>query len=66
MRNESLVKARGDRTQVWVADKAGVSERVYQSYEAGTVEPRVSIAQQIAKVLNADVNDIFPLIQARP
>lgn len=48
-------------TQVQVAEKAKVSERVYQKYESGECEPGVYTAIRIAKALNTKVEKIFPL-----
>ena len=46
-------------TQVEVAKKAGVSERAYQSYEAGKRQPNVQTAKLIAKVLKSTVEKLF-------
>ncbi len=48
-------------TQVQVADKANISERVYQKYEAGECIPNIYTAIRIAKALNTKVEKIFPL-----
>ena len=50
-----------DLTQVQVAEKSGVSERVYQKYESGECIPNVHTAQRIAKTLKTKVEKIFPL-----
>lgn len=47
-------------TQVEVANKAKVSERVYQRYEAGECLPNVRTAILIAKTLNSTVEECFP------
>ncbi|MFR9167050.1 MAG: helix-turn-helix domain-containing protein [Dysgonomonas sp.] len=39
--------------------KAGVSERAYQSYEAGNVKPNVQTAKLIAKVLKSNGGKAF-------
>ena len=50
-------------TQVEVANKAEITERSYQRYEAGERLPNVHTAQLIAKALNTTVEEIFPLHQ---
>lgn len=49
--------------QVQVAEKAKITERSYQRYEAGERLPNVHTAQLIAQVLHTTVEDIFPLHQ---
>lgn len=46
-------------TQKQIAEKTGISERVYQRYEAGKAEPRAGNAIKIAKILKCQVEDIF-------
>ena len=46
-------------TQVEVAKQAKISERYYQSIEAGTSNPTVDIAKLIASVLNRTVEELF-------
>ena len=46
-------------TQKQVAKQAGITERAYQRYEAGTVFPDVRIAKKIAKALSCLIEDIF-------
>lgn len=46
-------------TQVQVAEKARISERYYQSIEAGTSKPTVDIAKLIARALNSTVEELF-------
>lgn len=48
-------------TQVQVAEKAQLSERGYQYIEAGQRLPNVMIACKLASVLNATVEELFPL-----
>lgn len=48
-------------TQVVVAEKAKITERSYQRYEAGERIPNVRTAQLIAQALNAKVEEIFHL-----
>lgn len=48
-------------TQAQVAKTIGIHENAYQRYESGSVEPSVSMALRIANVLNATVEDLFPL-----
>lgn len=53
MRNENLIKARNKTglTQVEVAKKANITDRVYQAYEAGVRIPRADVAIRIADAL---------------
>lgn len=46
-------------TQVEVAEKAGISERAYQNYEAGKRLPNVQTAILIAKALKSTVEKLF-------
>lgn len=48
-------------TQVEVAEKAQMSERGYRYIEAGQRLPNVIIARKLASVLNATVEELFPL-----
>ena len=61
MKNEKLKQARQKQclTQVQVADKAHISERAYQRYEAGEQNPNAKTAKEIAKILKCKVEDIF-------
>lgn len=47
------------KTQAQVAKEACVTERMYQYYEADTMEPGVRTAIRIAKTLNSTVEDLF-------
>ena len=51
--NEALKAARdaSGKTQVWVAEKVGISLQMYQRYEYNQNEPRVRTAIRIADVL---------------
>ena len=68
MKNENLKLARDKAglTQVETANKANVSERVYQSYENEGMIPNVHIAQLIAKALNSTVEELFPVVIDNP
>lgn len=46
-------------TQVEAAKKAGISERTYQSYEAGKRQPNVQSAKLIAQILKSTVEKLF-------
>ena len=61
MKNIKLIERRNKigLTQVEVAKKAGVSERAYQSYEAGKRQSNVQTAKLIAKVLKSTVEKLF-------
>lgn len=47
-------------TQVQIANKAHLSERGYQYIETGKRSPNVYLALEIAKALNATVEELFP------
>lgn len=51
--NEALKAARdaSGKTQVWVAEKVGISLQMYQRYEYNQNEPSVRTAIRIADVL---------------
>lgn len=46
-------------TQSEIASKANLSQRSYQNYENGTREPKVRIANRLAKLLNTTVETLF-------
>ena len=46
-------------TQVQVAEKAKVSIRRYQDYEAGKYAKSIKTAIEIAKTLNSTVEELF-------
>jgi transcriptional regulator with XRE-family HTH domain len=46
-----LVEARGKRTQVEVAERAGLTQQMYSAIERGTATPSVSAAKRIARAL---------------
>jgi len=50
-----------DLTQVKLAKMVGISEAHYQSLEYGKTEPKVTLAQKLAKALGVEVPDIFPI-----
>jgi transcriptional regulator with XRE-family HTH domain len=47
------------KTQAQVAKEAGVTERMYQYYEANEMEPGVRTAIRIASALDSTVEDLF-------
>lgn len=59
--NNKLKQLREEKgfTQVEIADKAKVSERAYQYYEAGKRVPNVYTAKLIARILNSTVDELF-------
>lgn len=59
--NLKSIREKRGFTQVQVAEKARLSERGYQYIEAGQRLPNVMIAQKLAHVLNATVEEMFPL-----
>ncbi len=56
-----LKKAREELqlTQKEVANRTGISERLYQYYECGEREPRAGTAIKIAQALNSSVEALF-------
>lgn len=60
MRNENLIKARNKTglTQVEVAKKAKITDRVYQAYEAGR-KPKSDVAIRIADALGVKSYEDF-------
>lgn len=48
-------------TQAQVAERAHLSERGYQYIEAGKRLPNVATAQRLAHILDATVEELFPL-----
>lgn len=63
--NTKLKQARDKTglTQVEVAEKVRISERTYQSYEAGEHIPNVHLAIFISDILNESVYDLFRIQQ---
>ena len=59
--NLKSIREKKGSTQVQVAEKARLSGRGYQYIEAGQRLPNVMIAQKLAHVLNATVEEMFPL-----
>ena len=57
----ALAQARATRrmTQAQVARAVGISVRNYQNIEAGTTRPNVETAISIARLLGANVRDLF-------
>ena len=49
-----LIEARGDFSQVEVANKAKITQQAYSAIENGSRNPSVKIAKEIAKALNFD------------
>jgi len=49
-----------DFTQVKLAEMAGITERYYQTLEYGEAEPKVTLAQRLARALGVEVSDIYP------
>lgn len=61
MPNERLVTARKNQgfTQNEIAQKAGVSARMYQEYEGAVSEPRARLAIRIARSLGSTVEKLW-------
>ena len=49
--------------QAELAEKAKISVLSYQRYESGERIPNVYIAQEIADILQVDVDELFPISQ---
>lgn len=56
-----IIREQRGFTQMQVAEKAQISERSYQRYEAGKRVPNVYTALKIAKTLNTTVETLYPL-----
>lgn len=52
-------REKSGKTQVQVSKETKIPVRVYQDYEYGKNEPRVTTAIRIADSLNVNVKDIF-------
>ena len=60
------VREREGMTQKQVAEKAGVTERAYQYYEANEKEPGVRTEIRIARAVNSTVEELFREQQSEP
>lgn len=61
--NKTLKAARkkSGKTQAQVAKEAGISERVFQTYEYGQRLPRVDTAIRIAQAVGCTAEELFPV-----
>lgn len=61
MKNKELAEARQkmNLTQSQIADKLGIRASSYQRFESGLRIPRVSMAIQLARILNSSVEHLF-------
>lgn len=59
MRQE-LIKARGERTQVNVANEIGISQKYLSKLELGQRTPSLKIAIKIASYYKKNVEYLFP------
>lgn len=59
IRNETLIKLRGNRTREEVAKAIGIKPRSLQSYELGDRQPSDGVKIKIAKYYNRSVQYIF-------
>ena len=57
---DSLLKARGSRTQVNVAEDMGISQKYLSKLELGQRTPSLKIAVKIASYYNSTVEKLFP------
>lgn len=66
--NTELKAAReaSGKTQAQVAQELGLSEQMYQRYEYGKCEPRVRMANRIAKAVNRTTVDLWGFGAATP
>lgn len=62
MRRKELVAARKAKglTQEELANKAGIKRSYYRLIEAGTRNPSLSIAIDITRALDAQIEHLFP------
>jgi len=51
-KREWLIKLRSEKTQQFVAEKAGINRSYYTQIENGIRTPSVEVAKKIAEVLN--------------
>lgn len=58
--NLKIIRIRKGFSQEYVARKLNISSRTYWSIENGKIEPKVSLAQDIAEVLHEDLYKLFP------
>lgn len=49
-----LIKARGNRTQKYVAEKSNISQNFYSYIERGERRPSPEVAKRIASILDFD------------
>ena len=56
---EMLLHLRGDKTQKEIAEAVGVSQSAIRQYETGNRIPRDVIKENIAKLYNKTVQEIF-------
>lgn len=47
------------RTQQWEADRIHIHRTTYNKYEAGTVEPTLKIAYDLAVLLNTSLDELL-------
>ncbi len=57
---ESLIEARGERTQTCVSNELGISQKYLSKLELGQRTPSLKIAIKIALYYNASVEFLFP------
>lgn len=53
-------------TQKQAAEALGIGERLFQSYEYGTVLPSVATGIRIAKLLKTTVEELYPEEELAP
>lgn len=56
---KQLLKKEG-RSQKWLADKVGLSKYSIYKYSFGVGIPQPDKAEQMAKILNTTVKELFP------
>jgi putative transcriptional regulator len=68
MRN-TLIRARGNRTQTEVSSEMGISQKYLSKLELGQRTPSIKIAVKIANYYNTSIDYLFPdifLIEKSP
>lgn len=59
MRNERMIKLRGDRTQKEIAEKVGIPVSTYAMIETGRRFPRHKLALSLAQFYGVTVDFLF-------
>lgn len=57
---DTLIKMRGKRTQMEIAEKVGISQKYLSKLELEQRVPSLKIAIKIAKFYKKNIEDLFP------